>query len=165
MIVQNMDIEMLIRKVQRAREEVVKSASSSHNGLKESDRKRFLSYIDDLKRLIIFFVDQPEMDLPEWTPTDITIVDLETMATPENEALLHLSQILAALEIEVANAQSARDGAGLISHDAARFTALLDKAQKFIEGYIAESLPIDYPESSPLRDNTGPGNKTVPVRK
>ena len=160
-IVQNMDVAMLSRKLVRMYEEAVKSASSSHNGIKGADKARFLAYLADFRAALLFFVDQPEMDMPEWTPTDIQIPDLAATIQPENEAIFHFATIIQALYTEVTLCQSARDGAGILSPDASRFEALLEKCEKFLEGYMTDSLPIDYPESSPARETTGPGKKTV----
>jgi len=83
------------------------------------------------------------------------------LPVPENEALAHLDQIYSALYQEVIYSQSARDSAGLVTHDAVRFNSLIDKAQTFLDGYIAEMLPTDYPESSPQRELTGQGRRTI----
>ncbi len=162
--VQNMDIAMLTRKIVRMHEEAYKSASANHNGMKQADKARALSYFSDIKNLLAFFLAQPELDMPEWTPTDIAIPDLVVGPMPENEAIVHYCTILQALFTEVVHCQSARDGAGVLSHDANRILAIVEKAEQFLEGYMSETLPIDYPESSPMRESTGSGKKTLALK-
>lgn len=165
MVINNMDVAMLVHKFRRARMEVVKSVSSNSNTLREADKTRFLAYLADIKQAIAHFNGQPELDLPEWTPADISVGEPEQVPPPENEALLHMSNILEAAEVEIVHSQSARQGAGLISHDAGRVSALMDKLEDFINGYMSNQLPLDYPESSPLRDSTGAGRKLSPSQR
>jgi hypothetical protein len=65
------------------------------------------------------------------------------------------------LEAEIGNSQSARLGDSIISHDEDRIRAIAAKMEAFLDDYVEIHLPLDLPESAPLRAQTGPGRKGV----
>jgi hypothetical protein len=161
MIVNNMDVAGIIRRLRRFRVETIKSASSGLAAVSEADFTRAKSYLNATKTYLDWIVSQPQLDLPETAPKVIDMGDPEALAMPENESLVDISALYEALEVEIANSQSARMATGVISHDEIRIRAIIAKMELFLDNYVSQVQPLDLPESAPLRPQTGPGRSGV----
>jgi hypothetical protein len=159
MIVYNYQIAGLIRRLRRFRFESVKAASSALAHVTEHDLTRARAYLAAVVSYLDWVVSQPQLDLPESTPREIDLGDAEKLTMPENESLVDMMIMYDLLESEIGNSQSARLGDSIISHDETRFRSIVDKMELFLTDYVEVHLPLDLPESSPLRAQTGPGRK------
>ena len=161
MKVYNYQVAGLVRRLRRFRYETVKSASSALASVNSSDFGRAKSYLEAVTAYVNWIVSQPQLDLPESTPREIDLGEAETVSMPENEALVDLMTMYDLLELEIGNSQSARMGDSMISHDEGRVRALIAKMNLFLDDYITQIQPLDLPESSPLRAQTGHGRVGV----
>lgn len=161
MKVLNFEIAGIIRRARRFRFETVKAVSSSLANVSEADMTRSLSFLEALKSYIAHVVAQPALDLPESSPFEIDLGEPEKVDLPENESLIDLMVMYDLLEAEIGNSQSARQSTGLISHDHLRIMNLISKMENFLNSYVSDILPLDLPESSPLRKTTGEGRTGV----
>lgn len=161
MIVNNLDVAGLVRRLRRFQMEIIKSASSSLAAVSVSDFTRAKSYLAALDTYINWVVAQPALDLPETAPKEIDLGEQEKFEQVDNEALLDLINLYEAAEVEIANSQSARMATGLINHDEKRIRAIIAKMNAFLDGYVKSILPLDLPESSPSQANSGHGKRGV----
>lgn len=161
MKVYNMDVAGIIRRLRRFRYETVKAVSSSLANVSEADFARAKSYLEALTKYLNWIVAQPQLDLPESSPREIDLGEPEALTLPENEALVDLMNLYDVFEIEIGHSQSARQSTGIISHDEVRIRALIEKMNRFLDDYVAEVLPLDLPESAPLRPVTGEGRTGI----
>lgn len=161
MEVNNIDIAGLIRRLRRFRFETVKAVSSGLATMSASDMARAKSYLAAVSSYINWIMSQPTLDLPEWSPKKIDLGNPEALPMPENESLVDMMMLYDVLEVEIANCQSARQATGLISHDLKRITDLVAKMNAFLDDYVTKVLPLDLPESSPFRIETGEGRKGI----
>jgi hypothetical protein len=141
--------------------ETVKATSSPLAHVNEHDLRRAKSYLAAAESYLNWIVSQPQLDLPESSPTLIDLGDPQDLDMPENEALADLMAMYDRLEKEIGWSQSSRMGDSIISHDENRIRALLSKMNLFLDDYVSQVLPLDVPESSPLREQTGPGQQGV----
>lgn len=158
-IVQNMDIAGLVRRLRRFKFEVNKSVSAGLMHTTKADLGRFQSYLTSVVTYFDWMVAQPQQDLPEWHPTEIDLGDSEKLARPENEALADLIQQLDALEVEMAYCQSARMHTSMMAHDEKRFRDIIQKISNFLIDYVEVIQPLDMPESTPSQALTGQGKR------
>lgn len=161
MKVYNMDVAGIIRRLRRFRFETVKAVSSSLASVSEADFTRAKSYLEALTTYLNWIVAQPQLDLPESSPREIDLGEPEALTLPENEALVDLMNLYDVFEVEIGHSQSARQSTGIISHDEVRIRALIEKMNRFLDDYVAEVLPLDLPESAPLRPVTGEGRTGI----
>jgi len=161
MLVQNMDIAGLIRRVRRMREEIRKCVSASLMHTTDRDQERIGTYLDSLDAYFDWMVAQPQQDFVEWHPTDIDLGEAPMDNLPENEALADMTQQFFALEEELAYSASSRMHTSIMEHDERRFREITQKIRDFLEQYISSIQPLDMPESSPRREMTGKGRRTV----
>lgn len=161
MVVNNMDIAGLVRRIRRFKYEVNKCVSAALMHTTQADVDRFTSYLNALMTYFDWMVSQPQQDLPEWHPKDIDLGEAESLPVPENEALADLTVQLEGLEYEVGYSQSARMHTSIMAHDEKRFRDITTKIGDFIRDYIEVIQPLDMPESTPKREMTGPGRRSV----
>lgn len=157
MKVQNHDIVGMIRLMRRFEKELEKAVSSGVSELSKFDLDRLVSYVSALKKFKAFSVTQPELDLPESSPMEIELGDLEPLKDVENDNIAYLLNFFRVFKIELVNSQSARRSAGLIEHDSTRFDSYVAKVEEYIK-YIGDTSPLDLPESSPMVEVSGSGN-------
>ena len=160
MIVQNMDIAGIVRRIRRFKEEVHKCNSSNLSHTTAKDLERFFSYLNALVQYFDWMVSQPQQDLPESHPTDFDLGVGEEFPLPENEALADLIHQLDALEAELGFSQSARMHSSIMPPDETRFREIVSKVEAFLKNYVEVIQPLDLPESSPQRAATGAGRRT-----
>lgn len=156
-----MQVAGLIRRLRRFRYETVKAASSGVAHVNEHDLRRAKSYLNAVEAYLNWIVSQPQLDLPESTPNPIDLGDPEVLPFPENESLTDLMVMYELLEKEIGNSQSARLGDSVISHDEKRVRDLVSKMRAFLETFVETILPMDLPESSPLKEGTGVGRTGI----
>lgn len=161
MQVYNYQIAGLIRRLRRFRFETVKAASSGLAHVNEHDLRRAKAYLAAVTSYLDWIVSEPQLDLPESTPRLIELGEPEKVDMPENESLVDLMSMYDLFEIEIGNSQSARLGDSIISHDEKRCRDLITKMGAFLENYVEPTLPLDVPESAPLRKQTGAGRTGV----
>lgn len=157
MEINNMDIAGLVQRLDRFMVEVFKSATANVSEVRQFDKARLLSYLNAMTRYHAWVTDQPQLDLSETAPRTYTIPDMTDYAQAENESVNDILRMMTALRLELLNSQSARNPCGFISHDSGRFTALVEKMNRFVLDYIDEVAPLDLPESSPRVEQTGAG--------
>ena len=161
MITYNYQIAGLVRRFRRFRFETVKAASSGLAHVTEHDLIRARAYLKAVISYLDWVVSEPQLDLPESTPRAIDLGEAEVLLMPENESLVDMMVMYDLLETEIANSQSGRLGDSVISHDEKRIRAIVTKMEAFLTSYVEVNLPLDLPESAPLRGQTGPGRTGV----
>lgn len=153
----NSDVLLIVQKTNRFIEELVKSQSANVSGLTPADKARLLSYTAALKDLLAWITAQPLLDLPETHPRAYELEPFPPVPEPENDDLGNVTRLFEALRTEMVNSQSARLAGTLNRHDVGRFSAIVDKIEAFVSGYIDKAEPLDFPESSPQEDPVTPG--------
>lgn len=157
----NDDIVGIYRRFNKFIVELDKSASANVADVNDHDIKRFLSYIDNMTAYIDWVVGQPQLDLPETNPKLINLEAPPSIQGVENLMIRDLARLFERARDEVTNSQSARNATGLIKFDEGRIRAVLEKADNYIDSYIANVTPIDLPESSPNSPSSGPGRTGI----
>jgi hypothetical protein len=160
MEVNNHDVAGIVRRVDRFVEELHKSQSSSVSQLKAADRVRLESYLLACESYQAWVVGEPELDLPESAPKAYSVPDAPVLAEVENESVNDLIRLMSLCREEILNSQSARQSAGLSKFDADRASALLAKCKSLL-AHVDSATPLDLPESSPMRAQSGPGARGV----
>ncbi len=157
----NTDVFGFVRRMNRFIEEIVKSQSSGVSKTSAFDVGRAQSYIGALRGYLAWVIGQPELDLPETGPRAVSLPGSPVIPQLENESLYDLAVLFELARDELANSQSSRLSSNLISFDAKRLVAVLDKADAFISNYVLVIDPLDLPETSPQAVVTGPGRTGV----
>lgn len=157
----NTDVYGLVRRINRFIEEVIKSQSSGVSKTSVFDVSRMRSYIMAMRAYLAWVTSQPELDLPETGPRPTNLPPSPVIPLIENESLYDVAVLFELARDELANSQSSRMSSNLIGFDAARFTAILDKSEKFIDEYVTAVDPLDLPETSPSKEVTGKGIQGV----
>ncbi len=161
MFVYNHDVDGLQRRINRFIEEMIKAASNTVSQVNAFDQTRLASYINAIREYQAFINGQPQLDLPETNPREFELGANPVVPDLENESLRDVVVLLELARDEIINGQSARMPSGLIPYDSARLTAIVDKVDSLLTNYISIVTPLDLPESSPMREITGPGRKGV----
>ena len=157
----NTDVFGFVRRMNRFIEEIVKSQSSGVSKTSTFDVGRAKTYIGALRGYLAWVTGQPELDLPETGPRAVTLPGSPEIPQMENESLYDLAILFELARDELANSQSSRLSSNLIGFDANRLTAILDKADAFINNYVLVIDPLDLPETSPQSTVTGQGRLGV----
>lgn len=160
-IVYNHDVAGLQRRINRFILEFARSQSSPWSEVQAHDFERAKSYLAALRRYKDWVVSQPQLDLPETHPREYVLETNPETPQIENESVRDLIVLFELLRDELTNGQSARVGSGLISFDARRFDAVVEKAERFLDEYVEVVTPIDLPETSPMRAITPAGSGGV----
>ena len=148
----NTDVYGLVRRINRFIMEVVKSQSSGVSKTSVFDVARMRSYISAMRAYLLWVTSQPELDLPETGPRPTELPVSPVIPMIENESLYDVATLF-----ELARDELAHMSSNLIGFDAARFTAILDKADKFIDEYVVLVDPLDLPETSPAQEMQSKG--------
>lgn len=156
----NINIDSIIRRVNRAIVEVIKSQSSGLSYTLSHDKNRWRKQLDALQHYIDWSASEPVMDCPETGPTAIVVDANPVVPRIENESAYDLVAILEILRDEIGNSQSARLPSGLQPFDVQRATVYIVQAHKLLD-YVDAQEPLDLPESSPMHEMTGPGRTGV----
>ena len=99
----------------------------------------------------------PPLDLPQSHPTVYTLPDPPVAQDIENGAVNYLIELLLLARNELARGPSARLMTGLDQFDSQRIARLIEKADAFLDDYVANSYPLDMPESQPRSPGVEPG--------
>jgi len=145
----NTDIDGLVRRANRVIFEISRSQSSNVSQTISFDVTRSKSYVDGLRRYIQHVVSQPLLDLPETGPTLVDLPPKIVIPAMENESSYDMCVMVKLLVDEASDSQSSRLPSNFIPFDTARFNAILDKMDAFINNFITVVDPLDLPESSP----------------
>jgi hypothetical protein len=157
----NQDLVSICQRIDRFREELIKSVSSGTSQLNEFDRSRLVSYLGAINGIVDWCVSQPQLDLPESHPREYTIEDGKEEVVLENEMINDIVRMLDVARDELVNSQSSRRAASLISFDVNRVKAMLIKVADYLNSYVDTYTPLDLPESSPRAEMSGHGKKGI----
>lgn len=157
----NQDVVLVVQQLNRFIEEMMLSQSANVSGMTPHDRERLLNYIKAQRHLRDWVQAQPILDLPETHPRSHQLEPDPIVPDIENDAVAMIIRMLEAARTELVHGASARQASRLSSFDASRWTALIDKLEKFVLDYIDAAEPLDLPESSPQEDAVPPGRKGV----
>ena len=145
----NQDVQVAVRKLDRAIDEMGKSASSRDTDFLEADQVRLKSYLSSFQTFIDYAASQPVPDYAETHTMLFDLPDVPAHDQAENELVqLAMNQLLRVRQ-ELATGQSSRRAAGLHEHDKTRIDDLVKRAQRLITEFIERVNPIDYPASAP----------------
>lgn len=161
MKVYNHDLYALVKRMRRFKYELVKSVSANLGEASNHDMARLASYLDAMKAFKAWMVAQPELDLPETSPMELSVGESPELPAVDNDDFDVIVKLLNLLELELVNSQSARRATGLVVHDSVRFDAMVEKVESFINNYMAAANPLDLPESLPVAPMAGPGRTGV----
>jgi hypothetical protein len=156
-ITYNTDIDGLVRRINRFITEIFLAQSSGLSKTAAFDVTRMSSYTKAIRQYVSWVVSVPLLDLPETGPRPITLGANPVVPAMENESMYDVAILLELARDELINSQSSRMSSNLIKFDQNRLTAILDKVDNFIAGFISTVDPLDLPESSPMTEVTGSG--------
>jgi len=156
-ITYNTDIDGLVRRINRFITEIFLAQSSGLSKTAAFDVARMQSYTKAIRQYVAWVVQMPLLDLPETGPRSINLPANPVVPMMENESMYDVAILIELARDELIASQSSRMSSNLIKFDQARLTAILDKVDAFIVGYISTIDPLDLPESSPMSEVTGPG--------
>ena len=157
----NHDVAGLQRRLNRFIVEMVKSVSNSGSMMNAWDQGRLETYLAAIRAYVAWIVGQPFLDLPETSPRMITLDANPDFGIIENESIIDVVRLLEIARDEIVNSQSSRQSSGLISFDESRVLGVISKIEAFVADYIKTVTPLDLPESSPMRDMSGPGRTGI----
>ena len=157
----NHDIAGIHARLNRAIFETHKSVSSGVVDYREADVDRIISYLNGVDAFHNWIIDQPQLDLPESHPKEYILDENPKVGLVENDAANDIVRLLEVAREEIVNSQSARLPAGLIEFDSGRLFAVIEKTRKLVTDYIQNVQPLDLPESTFKRDQSGPGRKGI----
>lgn len=147
--IHNHDIMGLVRRINRFIIEIAQSQSAGGSLIREADLTRLILFQVALKFYKTWVVSQPELDLPETHPEEMTVPDPPDVMPSENESLKDVVIMYTKMRDELLNSQSGQVSTGLSEADARRFDDIIAKLDNFITDYIEETNPMDLPESTP----------------
>lgn len=148
----NHDVAGLYRRINRFIVEILKSVSSGGSQVNTFDQTRLQSYIGAIRAYQNWVMAQPQLDLPETHPRVIQLEPAPSIPEEvENESVRDVVYMLELARDELVNGQTSRNPSGMVSFDAARLTAVVDKVEALLVSYVQTVTPLDLPESSPSR--------------
>ena len=156
----NTDVHSIVRRYNRMIVEVAKSQSSGISLTNVFDTTRLRSYIAAMQNYQAFIISQPLLDCPETGPTEMELPKNPTVPIIENESLADAMALIEIARDEISNSQSSRMPTNLLSFDYTRQQTYLAKIGRLLD-YVAQSEPLDLPESSPMAEVSGPGRTGV----
>lgn len=160
-VVYNHDISGINRRVNRFIVEARDCASNAQSRISDADLARLKTYHGSILSYVSWVAAQPALDMPEGSLRLITLDTPPVVPVIENDDLLDLITLYAAGRDEAVNSQSARMPSGLLAFDRKRIEDIVKKADDFLISYVAKVSPLDLPESSPMREISGPGRTGV----
>jgi len=157
---QNLDVAGLCSRLSRFMCEALKCQSANAAYVMQHDLRRLYSYLEGSKTYKAWIVANPQLDTPEFHPRliDTSCPALPAIDAVENESIKDWARLAYVCHYELVNSQSSRMSSGLISHDAKRFDDVIVKMQNFLAEYVEVTLPLDLPETVPMRNSVTPGN-------
>lgn len=161
-LIYNMDVVSLLNRLGRFITEMIRSDSSNLNDMSPSDITRLLSYLKDIDDKVTNINSMQTPDLPK-TSHDVQwpVEPLDPVPSINNEDVEDLVRYLMVTHAELANSDSARSAAGLISFDSVRLVAMVTRTRSMLTTFIAPNNPLDMPASSPMDPVTPAGKLGV----
>lgn len=159
--VYNQDVRGIDSRIKRFMKELVHCTSSGLSETSEFDQERLQSYLGAITSYHNWVTGQPQLDLPESSPTQFSLDDFPEVPIIENESIRDVIVMMKTASIEITRSQSARRSSGLVQFDSFRLLAMVAKIQSFLDNYIKVATPLDLPESSPMREMSGPGQASI----
>ena len=153
----NTDIYGFAMRMNRFIIEIIKSQSSGNTGTMNADVQRIKKYVTALRSYLAWVVAMPILDLPETGPRSVKLPESPVIPPMENDSLFDIATMLEMAREELTNSDSSRASTNLNKFDQIRLVAILDKIDKFIDGYVVPIDPLDVPESAPSVPMTGAG--------
>lgn len=162
-ITQNLDVAGISSRLSRFMSEALKCQSANVAHVMIHDLSRLYSYLAACRTYKQWIIANPQLDTPEFHPRNIETdcPSLPAIDAVENESIKDWVRLAYALHYEMVNSQSSRMSTGLISHDARRFDDIIAKMENFLKDYVETTLPVDLPETVPLRNSVTPGNTGI----
>lgn len=145
----NIDVAMIVRLLDRAIIEVVRSQSAPISGVRVADASRLESYLKEMESFVTWASRQPESDTPKSAPMVIKLDTPLALPAIENDAMWRVAQLLDTARFEVANSQSGGMPNGIKSQDKDRWMSYFADVRRFMGEHVAIVNPVDLPESSP----------------
>lgn len=160
---QNLDVAGICTRLSRFVTEALKCQSANVVHVMEADLKRLYSYLVGIETYKKWVIEQPQLDTPEFHPRKFTTqcAGLPKVDAVENESIKDWARLIYVLHYEMSNSQSGRMSTGLISHDAKRFDDVITKARALLKDYVEVILPVDLPETVPMRASVTAGNRGI----
>lgn len=155
----NLDVAGISSRLSRFISEALKCQSANVAHVMEHDLRRLYSFLKGAQVHKDWVVSTPQLDTPEFHPREIqtSCPSLPAIDAVENESIKDWSRLVYALHYEMVHSQSSRMSTGLIAHDAKRFDDIVTKLNKFLKEYVETTLPLDLPETVPMRQGVEPG--------
>ena len=129
----------------------------------EWDLKRLKAYLNACVSYRSWIIANPQLDTPESHPMDLQlrVATMAAIDSVENESVKDWARLMWVAHFELSNSQSSRMSTGLISHDQRRFDDIITKLANFLDTYVADTLPLDLPETAPMAPGVERGNLGV----
>jgi len=151
----NMDIESMVRYLDRIIREMVQSTSSSTTDVRQADASRLQAYIKAIKAKKEAIFAEPELDCPKTNRVSYEIPECPVVPPMDNDMVRDIANHLVMIREELVQAPgSVNIPNGLSVHDAMRFDTYIRKLENMVEVFISPEEPIDLPETSPLAPPT-----------
>ena len=145
----NQDVLVFARKLDRAIDEMGKSASGRDTDFLEADQKRLKGYLLDAQQFLDYASSTPVPDYAETHAMEFELPEPPQHPSVENEMVQLAMNQLYRLRQEIAIGQTSRRAAGIHERDKERADALLQRATDFVDNYVEAVNPPDYPASAP----------------
>lgn len=162
----NLDVAGLSQRISRFMDEALKCQSSNTASMNSHDMKRLRDYLQACVNYKGWVTASTEpLDTPEFHPTELatSCAALPKIDSIENESVKDWCRLMYVCHYELVNSQSSRSSSGLISHDAERFDSYIERCDRFLTDYVETTLPLDLPETVPMRPSVTPGNRGIGV--
>lgn len=144
----NQDIAGIHRRCNRFIKEELGANSARTTDYSSFDQIRLQEYVDALRTYQGFVVAQPELDLVE-TEDTINLGEDPVIPEIENESTIDVIRLLENIRNELVRSNSSNIPSGISVKDNARLAGNISKLERFLQDYIATTVPIDLPASSP----------------
>jgi hypothetical protein len=155
----NLDVSALCHRARRYRRELELAASGNVAFMSEHDFRRAKANLNSLVAYLDFSQSQMILDLPEYHGgREVDLGEPAALVAVENESINDMCRLYEAFEVELVNCPSSRMACKFISHDDIRLRSIIERGNQFLDGYIAQILPLDLPETSPSRASVPRGS-------
>jgi len=149
--VNSLDMAGLLERMDRARFEILKSASANVDDIRTADRQRIDAYLAEAQSYADYVAAEPEQDYPESYP-DVITVDYrvtEEITKVENLGIRDVDRIFRTAIVEMSNSQSARLPSGFKAQDKVRFDSYIARITSLLTKHLDNVNPLDLPETNP----------------
>ena len=150
----NVCVQAIDNRIFRITQELTKNQSSRVTAFSNDDVTRINSYYDDLLRLVDIAGDSIAdfHGLLFWP-----LSDLQSIQAPvENETVNTALSYLLNTDYNLRISQSARLNDGLLPQDKTDLVDAVNKSKSIIDDFVANSNPLDQPQSSPRENVSKP---------